>query len=178
MASPELSARLRYLNESAHLLATTAPETSRYLMSRCNALIFDHQIEVDDKQKMASCGACGTLILPGWEGILESHCERSKGIKKGKRQNRAVQSRSLVYECGTCGKKTQERVEPPPPVKKNVVGASVSKAPKQLTVSTPAQSSSKKRAKARKGGLVAILAQKKTVDTSGGFDLMDFMKKV
>lgn len=155
-------------------------------MSKYNALIFDNQIQVDDKQAMKSCGACDSLILPGWQGVLESQSERSKGLTKGKRPDRTVQLRSMVYECGACGKKTRERVKQPPPVKRNVVGTSISKETEQLAASTVAatnttstQSSSKKRAKARKGGLAAMLAQKKTADTSGsGFDLMDFMKRV
>ncbi|KUJ23190.1 uncharacterized protein LY89DRAFT_679986, partial [Mollisia scopiformis] len=110
MASPELSAHLRYLNESAHLLATAAPETSRHLMSRHNALLFANQIEVEGTQRKSACGACGALVVPGWEGTLESHIERSKVSKKRKPVERTVQKRAMVYECGICGKKTWETV--------------------------------------------------------------------
>ncbi|CZR51843.1 uncharacterized protein PAC_01720 [Phialocephala subalpina] len=185
MGSPELSARLRYLNDSAHLLAATAPETSRHLMSRCNALKFDNQIDQSDAQQRPACGSCGSLMLAGWEGTLESHSERSRASKAGKSLRRPVQSRVIAYECGTCGRKTRERAKAPPAVKRHTVAASIYKSADQLGTSaspstnTPStNSSSKKRAKTRKGGLAAILAQKNTASTSGSrFDLMDFMKK-
>ncbi|KAE8453561.1 hypothetical protein EG329_010422 [Mollisiaceae sp. DMI_Dod_QoI] len=184
MASPELSARLRYLNDSAHLLATAAPETSRHLMSRCNALMFDQQMELRNTQKTA-CGACGTINLPGWEGRLESHSERLKASKDGKTPRRQVQSRTVLYECETCGTKTRERVKASLSIKRQTSISAVSKSVDQMGTSaspltnTPStNSSSKKRAKTRKGGLAAILAQKKEASSSGsGFDLMDFMKK-
>ncbi|KAF8864870.1 hypothetical protein BDZ45DRAFT_581661 [Acephala macrosclerotiorum] len=185
MASPELSARLRYLNDSAHLLATTAPETSRHLMSRHNALIFDSQTDQSEAQKRTACGACGTIMLAGWEGTLESRSERQRASKTEKSTHRPVQSRVIVYECGTCSRKTRERVKSAPPMKRRTVASLLSKPADQMdmsaspSINTPStSSSSKKRAKSRKGGLAAILAQKSTASSSGsGFDLMDFMKK-
>lgn len=185
MTSPELSARLRYLNDSAHLFATTAPETSRHLMSRRNALMFDSQIEQSDAQNRTSCGACGTIMLAGWEGTLKSQSARSRPSKAEKLSYRPVQSRVIVYECETCGRKTQERVKVSSPIKRHSGPASLFRQADQM--GTPANpltnppstsSSSKRRAKSRKGGLAAILAQKNTTSTSkSGFDLMDFMKK-
>lgn len=191
MVSPELTARLRYLNDSAHLLATTAPETSRQLMSQCNALMFDNELDHTITEKQTACGACGTIILLGWEGKLESQSERLRDSKKGKVLYRPMQPRALLYECGTCGRKTRQHIKLPLPAKRHMPASSASR-PVRISeqyanppagcspsTETPSvNSSSKKRAKTRKGGLAAILAQKNTSNVSGsGYDLMDFMKK-
>ncbi|KIN01277.1 hypothetical protein OIDMADRAFT_41876 [Oidiodendron maius Zn] len=164
MASPELSARLRYLNDSAHLLATTAPATSRYLMSRCNTLMFERDIEQSDTQRRNICGACGTIMVLGWEGTMQlesqrprRRCNSQKAVPKT--------SKAVVYKCESCSRANSSPVRASP-----VVNAPLS-----------TNASSKKRAKARKqSGLEALLAKKKSSEattTGFGLNLMDFMKK-
>ncbi|QSZ36164.1 hypothetical protein DSL72_007289 [Monilinia vaccinii-corymbosi] len=196
MADLELAARLRYLNESAHLLATTAPSTSKYLMSRCNSLMFDHEIEQPDAQKRKSCGACGNIKLLGWDGNLEVKSQGSKK-KQERKKEKGVSSgeKAIVYTCGSCNKKTRHCVDIAPvtsrPKKGSIHHGAISK-----NASMPVQSlttanrmampstnaSSKKRAKTRKlGGLGALLAKQKASDaipSRFGLDLMDLMKKV
>ena len=188
MASPELSARLRFFNESAHLLATTAPATSRQLISRCNALMTDNEPDTSEAQRLNACGACGTIMIVGWEGTKKMESQPARR-GKGPRDGQAVKhTKALVYHCETCGKKTQSPLGTKlqayrqnlttSGLRSNITSQSITK-PSPASSAPEAKSSSKKRAKAKKrGGLEAILAAKKAGEYSGfGLDLMDFMKK-
>ncbi|KAF7858879.1 hypothetical protein EAF04_008921 [Stromatinia cepivora] len=195
MADLELAARLRYLNESAHFLATSAPTTSKYLMSQCNSLMFDHEIEQPESQKRQSCLACGTIMILGREGKLEVKSQSSnKKRHRKKPAGASSEERAMIYTCGSCNKKTRHRLGPAPEVSRPKMGAiqrgAVSKnvsLPAQIltttnTTATPStNASSKKRAKNRKlGGLGALLAKQKASEASSsgfGLDLMDLMKK-
>lgn len=195
MADLELAARLRYLNESAHFLAKSAPTTSKYLVSQCNSLMFDHEIEQPDLSKRGSCSACGSIMILGSEGKLEvkSQCLRKKLIRKRAKGASSVE-KAMIYTCGSCNKMTRHRLDPAPVASRSKNGAAqhgaVSKTnplPTQNlttanTIGTSStNASSKKRAKNRKlGGLGALLAKQKASQTgpSGfGLDLMDLMKK-
>ncbi|TGO45381.1 hypothetical protein BCON_0398g00060 [Botryotinia convoluta] len=195
MADLELAARLRYLNESAHFLAKSAPTTSKYLVSQCKSLMFDHEIEQPDLSKRGSCSACGTIMILGSEGKLEvkSQSLKKKPIRKRAKGASSVE-KAMIYTCGSCNKMTKHRLDPAPVAFRSKKGAvqhgAVSKTdplPAQTlttanTIGTPStNASSKKRAKNRKlGGLGALLAKQKASQTSSsgfGLDLMDLMKK-
>ncbi|RDW66064.1 hypothetical protein BP6252_09699 [Coleophoma cylindrospora] len=188
MASSTLSARLRYLNESAHLLATAAPSTSRYLMSQCNALMFENEVEQPESHRRKVCGACGTVMVLGWAGHLEVETRRSK--KKKASQAGVAKARAMIYTCDSCGRKTRHHFNNPPPPRRNISSqaaqpvaslSSSSTSANQLEAVPSANASTKKRAKSRKqGGLGALLAKQKASDqlSSGfGLGLMDLMKK-
>jgi RNase P subunit RPR2 len=193
MVPPELSARFGYLNDSAHLLATTAPATSRYLMSRCNTLMFESNIEQSVAHRRKTCGACGTIMIAGWEGTVRMESQRPR--LRGRIQKRITQnpSKVMVYECESCSRITRFSIPLPTPRNKiglprpiHSLGAGVpspspAKDNPNANSTTSANSSSKKRAKARKqSSLEAILARKKASEagTSGfGLNLMDFMKR-
>ncbi|CAD6449310.1 aa13fd62-4a9c-4ebc-a0c6-02c8420710f9 [Sclerotinia trifoliorum] len=195
MADLELAARLRYLNESAHFLATSAPTTSKYLMSQCNSLMFDHEIEQPESQKRQSCGVCGTIMISGWEGKLEVKSQSSN--KKLHRKKPAVASseeKAVIYTCYSCNKKARHHLGSAPVVSRSKMSA-INRGAVSKNGSLPAQSStttnttampstsasSKKRAKNRKlGGLGALLAKQKASEASSsgfGLDLMDLMRK-
>jgi RNase P subunit RPR2 len=185
MTSRELSARLRYLNESAQLLATTAPTTSRFLMSRFNSLILESGIDRPEAQKRGACGACGTITIPGWESTIQLYRQQ---IRKEKRKIlKAAKTKVVVYTCEACGRKTCHSLDKPhmprhtPGLSKSIATGPYA-TPRAVSTISSSPSSSRKRAKTRKqGGLEALLAKQKPFDTrgSGGFglDLMDFMKK-
>lgn len=193
MAAPELSARLRYLNDSAHLLVATAPSTSRYMMSSCNALMFDRNIDQSETQRRKICGACGTIMILGWEGTVQLESQKQRRKENDKKKDAPNARKAIVYKCEACSRKTRFPI--PPPVPRNKIRAqrqmpssgtgatNLPQAKASSTTSTPlsTNASSKKRAKARKqGGLGAILAQRKASEPSRsgfGLDLMDFMKK-
>ncbi|KAF7892000.1 hypothetical protein EAF00_008302 [Botryotinia globosa] len=195
MADLELAARLRYLNESARFLAKSAPTTSKYLVSQCNSLMFDHEIEQPELSKRGSCSACGSIMILGSEGKLEV---RSQSLKKKPIRNRAKGvsrvEKAMIYTCGSCNKMTRHRLDPAPVASRFKHGAVqhgvVSKPnplpaqnlPTASTIGTPStNASSKKRAKNRKlGGLGALLAKQKASQTGSpgfGLDLIDLMKK-
>jgi RNase P subunit RPR2 len=187
MSSPELWARLRYLNDSAHLLATVAPSTSRHLRTRCDALISEKELASSDAHRRNTCGACGTIMILGWEGTMQTEPQPSRR-RTARPDGQAVkQTKVLVYECKICYRKTRFPLSHPPQATRHKATSSNSRAmstsellTKPSPVSLPAKSNSKKRAKARKrGGLDALLAVKGTSGQVSGFglDLMDFMKK-
>ncbi|PMD54549.1 uncharacterized protein K444DRAFT_597481 [Hyaloscypha bicolor E] len=164
MSSPELSARLRYLNDSAHLLANTAPSTSRQLRSRCDVLMSENDLGPSDAHRQDACGACGTIMVLGWAGTMKTGPQPSRRRKPRPDGQAIKQTKALIYECKTCHRKTRFPLSEPPPA----------------TRYKKASSNSKKRAKARKrGGLEALLTAKKAGPEASGFglDLMDFMKK-
>lgn len=204
MATPATSARLKYLNDSAHLLVTSAPGTSTYLMSRCNGLMFDNELDQSDVQKRHVCGACGNIMILGWTGTRELEFQKAQ---KGRRNTRSKVRQSsnpnvktVVYTCERCSRRTRQSII-----------TTTSRSPKTLNILLPlkgsqnapplratslethpaattpspasANASSRKRAKIRKqSGLQALLARKKETDTRGslggfGLDLMDLMKK-
>lgn len=186
MASTELSARLRYLNDSAHLLATTAPATSKYLMSRYNSITFDNELEQSESQRQKACSACGTIMAIGWEASVQVQSQRSRRGKGSK--EKAAPSKATVYKCESCNRTTRFII--PPAIKRKAMPSNVGSAagptrftplhsiPDTAAITASANSSSKKRAKARKkGGLAAILANKKESEAqTSGFALMDFIK--
>lgn len=195
MASTELSARLRYLNDSAHLLAITAPATSKYLMTSRNTLMFDRNIEQSEAQRRNVCGACGTIMVLGWDATMKMESQRRRRKKKSIDQSKDVQNttKAMVYECESCSRVTRFPIALPKPRNKirlqrqtPSVGAggtipTQAKANPNPDIPLSTNASSKKRAKARKqSGLEAILAKKKSSEASSsgfGLNLMDFMKK-
>ncbi|KAH8601323.1 hypothetical protein B0O99DRAFT_501592 [Bisporella sp. PMI_857] len=189
-----LSARFRYLHNSAHLLVITAPATSKHLMSRSNSLMFDSGIERSDSQRWTSCGACGVILINGWNSTAKIESQRAVQRAAATHQPSRSKAKEIVYECDSCNKITRINVQPAEarkrarpsysalgPVKSSTQATQPPTKPEQTPSATPANSSSKKRAKARKlGGLEALLANKKAFEArqSGfGLDLMDFMKK-
>lgn len=200
MASPDLSARLRYLNDSAHLLATTAPTTSKYLVSKCNSLMFDNSIEQPESHKRKVCGACGTIMILGWHGRVELQSQRSRRGKNVSAEKATDRARAMVYKCESCGRKSRINISSSAPKRKSSSVSHTehlssitptSNTPLLPGISTPPQptsntsatttSASKKRSKAKKqSGLEAILARQRATDSRGsgfGLNLFDFMKK-
>ena len=204
MASPDLTARLRYLNDSAHLLATTAPATSKYLMSQRNSLMFDNGIDRSDPHRRDACGACGTIVILGWDGKIET---RRQGGSRGK-SGKAVTNlpKPIVYMCESCGRKTQLNISTSPssvldpkPISllhtkhtlnttqasnhssSGLSNSQIKSQPITTSSCIPSETSTKKkRTKTRnQGGLGAIIARQKATESRGlsGFDLLDFMKK-
>jgi ribonuclease MRP protein subunit SNM1 len=188
MASAELLARLRYLNESAHLLAVGSPSTSRYLMLRSNSLMFDGSLELSDSQRQEVCGACGTIMVIGWQSSVRVESRRLRR-QRGTYTNPAA--KEIVLKCELCDRNTRFNVDQITPrriVRRVDQAAKIATTRPTLQAESgpgnsnrgSANSNSKKRAKARKGGLGALLANKKATDTRPagfGLDLMDFMKK-
>jgi RNase P subunit RPR2 len=192
MTSPELSARLRYLNDSAHFLANTSASTSRYLISQRNTLMFDSEIELPDSHRQRTCGACGTILIIGWQTTAQVQTQRARRQKGSNKTARPIRSKHMVYTCESCSRTTRITMPPPvgrhatKPTSKPLKATAETSTPLKptstaVTTLTTVNSSSKQRAKARKkGGLEAILANKKANEArNSGFDFSfsDFLKK-
>jgi ribonuclease MRP protein subunit SNM1 len=194
MASPSVSVRLQYLNDSAHLLATTAPSTSAYLMSRCNSLMLDNEVEQTDSYRRQICGACGNIMILGWTGTRHLESLRIGQRKRDRiptaQGSKAEVTKAIVYKCELCDRRT--RINMNTTIARSTKASVSQSLPKKLLNSTliktpsptSANASSRKRARARKhGGLQALLAKNKDSGAVGrpcsgfGLDLLDLMKK-
>lgn len=197
MATNELSARMRFLKDSAQLMLATSSPTSAYLLSQMNQLMFDNDIESSESHRRYACGSCGCIMIPGWTSSLEK--DTIKGVsRRSKTKSKSGHARprssedhkrtsALVYKCNLCAKDTRHRLPTYeiPAFRKGHKKLAQSVSLPTTTTSTsaaasPANTNSKKRARARKqGGLQALLAAKKENGASGGYglDLMNFMKK-
>jgi ribonuclease MRP protein subunit SNM1 len=194
MASSDLTARLRYLKDAAHLLATTAPTTSRFLMSECNSLMFENGIEPSESNRREACGACGTIMILGWHGKLEVEYSR---VLRAKGKRATERAKAMGYRCDSCGRQTRIELPAPSPrpkasnssrmklsssIASNNTPLQPSASTQQTVPGISASSTGKKRTKAKKSsGLEAVLARQRAAESnrpSGfGLDLLDFMKK-
>ncbi|CAG8952401.1 hypothetical protein HYFRA_00001148 [Hymenoscyphus fraxineus] len=195
MASQELSARLKYLDEAAHLLAPTASAASKHMMLQYNSLLFDATDPHKPLKNKNACGACGTIMILGWEAAMAPSIPRSRRNGKSNGNGNGSKSKAISYKCQSCHRITrhpilnrQRRQKPAPKSSSSAHTltpiSSSNLQPKtnlSATAASSANSNSKKRAKSRKqGGLQAILAKKNSTEAASsgfGLDLLDFMKK-
>ncbi|KAK7453790.1 RNAse P Rpr2/Rpp21/SNM1 subunit domain-containing protein [Colletotrichum acutatum] len=161
-----------------HLLRASAPETSAYLMSHHNELMFINDVDQNDVQRQHVCGACGHIMVPGQGTTLK--LETEKALKRKRRSVKTQASKTKLehqpqsgtrklFSCGKCSSTTKISFPSPPPAMRRRAKIEQRSAAKtqQATVAEAAKpatsnSSSKKRAKNRKAGLQALLSQAKT----------------
>ena len=160
-------------------------------MSTYKSLLSECHLEPTESHRRETCGACGTIMIPGLAAVMVSQ-RRLK--RRGKGKNDVPPDKSIVFQCNCCKKKTRHELPTSLPRHKprktttanlNSVPfpsvSTTSKPPSIPVASDNLNISSKKRAKARKqSGLQALLAkQKASQGSSSGFglDLSDFMKK-
>jgi hypothetical protein len=203
MASSEITAAtLSFLTEAGHLLATTAPETSAYVMSRRNDLMFEHEMTLSDKQRQHVCTCCGHIMLFGKGSDLQfrpgkrpAKKPRSVSGSKGKTppplRLQTPSGPTKAITCGHCDRLTEVKLPAPTPISRRRVkvekstkasgpgvGAGLSSAAQEMpSQKTTSNASSKKRAKSRKAGLQALLSQSSASRPGLGLSLADFMDK-
>lgn len=186
----EKAARLQFLESAALILAQTAPETSRHLMSTHLNLLADGALPVSPIHARNVCRACGTLMLSHQDTDI-----RTKSVKlKSKAKTRHTTSekaleKMVVYTCGACSRQTRHRVPCPTRTRKSnlalqPISEPLSKASSTDAILVQASSTSKetsrRRQKSKNSGLEALLAKRKAADaqnSSSQFDLFDMMKK-
>ncbi|CAJ2511321.1 Uu.00g069460.m01.CDS01 [Anthostomella pinea] len=201
MADDLTPASLRFLSDAAHLLATSAPQTSAHLMIQRNSLMFSHDIPQSDAQRQHVCGSCGHIMISGQVDVLDiesDEARRKKIASQGKsvKKDEPRKGCRKRVTCGSCGSYTKINLPPANAItrrrlKQSSRFAAVANTP---SISTPsnhspapplevarpsANASSKKRAKNRKQGLQALLQQSSNAKPSVGLglSLADFMKK-
>lgn len=207
MASNELAATLRFLTDAGHLLATTVPEASAYLLSRRNDLMFEHEVPLSDKQRQHVCSCCGHIMLPGQGSDLEVKPEKKTDrTRRSARLPTAKRAQSIRRQprlsgptksitCGLCGRQTEVKLPAPAPISRRdptsqrhhsapTPREGAASSASSVSQETPAQrssanASSKKRAKARKAGLQALLDQSSARGSRPGLglSLADFLEK-
>jgi ribonuclease MRP protein subunit SNM1 len=191
---PATAARLRYLNDSAHLLAYSAPSTAAFLQSRYNKVLEDEGESVPDARNREICGACGFNML--WNPIYLPAKLEPESKKQKKRQQKAHDAtdevKKRVLLCRMCHSKTQFNL----PIARRTrraakfnisLPAAAPSTPAAAILNPPGKASSerggstRKRAKGRKQqSLQAMLAKSKAeaaaMQPGFGLDLMDLMK--
>ncbi|AEO71492.1 uncharacterized protein THITE_2083109 [Thermothielavioides terrestris NRRL 8126] len=200
MATNTVGQTLSFLTDAGHLLAATVPQASAYLLSRRNELMFEHEMPLSDQQRQRVCTCCGHIMLLGQGSLLQVKAE--KRVSKKPSSTRGAKARSQprssgptkAIACAHCGRQTEVKLPPPAPIsRRRAKVAQVSKAsgpgvsssllggPQQTASQrASANASSKKRAKSRKAGLLAMLDQSNAARGARpglGLSLADFMEK-
>ncbi len=199
-----LTARLKFLDASAHHYSTLAPATSAHLMLERMTVAANNEIAPPKgTDSNAACGACGTIRIPGWTSrttIVD--LAKPKGVplkSKKKRRSGGIgkrpEEKHVVVQCLTCHRQSTTRLQTSQGHRdsrqgsSNAAGTASTESVEPATVTNPAQvsskpvsvnNSSKKRAKNRKqGGLQAMLEKSKGTGSSSGFglELMDLLKQ-
>lgn len=185
MASAKLSADLNYLTDAAHLLRSSAPETSAHLMRTRAELMFHNNINQHEVQRQHVCGGCGHIMIPGEESALRLEGRKVQNKRKQRLRQKQTQEPSSsgptkTITCGHCTRATKVILQAPDRPVRQRRKASRATAPKSQTSETQntkvsTNASSKKRAKTRKGGLQALLSGQQQ-KSSGSLSLSDFMR--
>lgn len=201
MTSYESSLRLQFLQNAASLLCTGSISTASHLMVQHNGILHEDSKPIKLRQHESWCNACGAPRQPRYTKILKPKYRTSK-VKT--RPASIVSREAIVYRCLRCSSRTvQRRPSQPRPLQK-AIGASAPSTQAAASSEVPSTSrstvnlasriatessikttsenaSSKKRAKARKqGGLQALLASKRSGESTpsaSSLDLFDFLQK-
>jgi hypothetical protein len=201
MTSYESSLRLQFLQNSASLLCSGSVSTAAHLMVQHNGILHEDYKSVKLRQHESWCNGCGSPRQSRFTKIVKPKYRSSKG----KTRPASIASReAVVYRCLRCSSRTvQRRQSQPRPLQKagGTSTASIQAVPStevptsgrstvnltsrpaaESSTKTPSENaSSKKRAKARKqGGLQALLASKRSgesTQSSSSLDLLDFLQQ-
>ncbi|KAF2747252.1 hypothetical protein M011DRAFT_458539 [Sporormia fimetaria CBS 119925] len=187
-------ARLKYLRDAAQLLSVASPTTAANLNATRIRLARERLVETEGPTKewdalcREACGACGNMLIPGWSCKVSMRSLGKKDLKQRKDTSAVVhEERAMVYSCLRCGRDTTQGLPPKPTRRlrrpgRHAKGSTPASEIKNQNMEDSTKvvksvnSSSKQRAKARKGGLQAMLAKSKNQSSaSSGLDLMDFM---
>ncbi|KAF5022381.1 hypothetical protein F66182_5582 [Fusarium sp. NRRL 66182] len=187
MALSELPGTIDFLTDAAHLLRTTAPETSAHLMTHRGHLLEQHGVSAPDIEQQHVCGGCGLIMVPGQEATLKFDSRKNirRKIKDKKSSNSStpklaseVGGPCKAFHCNNCHRDTRVSISAPGPAvrPKTAAQSKIKKVAAPLEASKPtSNASSKKRAKNRKAGLQALLSGQKQ-QSANPLSLSHFMK--
>jgi RNase P subunit RPR2 len=190
-STDQIQLRARFLQEGARLIAVSSPTAASFLGSARNRLIEDVELEIPSKEadafRRSVCGACGNVLIPGWSCRVSNRTQEKAPTTKDKSSPKesTKQEKNSIYTCLRCLRETRHTLQPKPrrrtrksrTLLDTKTVSTIDDPTKKLNEMAPktVNASSKQRQKARKGGLQAMLEQKKKQSSSmGGFDLMDF----
>ncbi|KAJ4416396.1 hypothetical protein N0V85_002290 [Neurospora sp. IMI 360204] len=151
-SSTELSATLDFLTDAAHLLATTAPETSAFLMNQRGSLMFENELPQSDVQRQHVCSCCGHIMIPGHGSTLKFEHQKAvrKRLRAGQKFTKTpVQTKQQNQEsrkgpvkritCGRCKRQTEIKSPAPAPISRRSINLKTQpqqQAPKTTTTTT------------------------------------------
>ncbi|KAK2754840.1 hypothetical protein FQN54_006733 [Arachnomyces sp. PD_36] len=200
MATADSQARLQFLKHSADILKVQSPSTAAHLMSVHNHALREGFNSIPPSLQRTSCGACGSFRVFE-EPSNSSTTPTDSNLHR--RSHKPTAKEGSIYECPRCHRRTFPAVRKQKPLRKGQPSASTAKPPTTQPLpqtqndstpkaqpevsSTPdpksttsGNTSSKKRAKARKQqGLQALLAAGKDTSktsSSTSLDLLDFLQ--
>jgi hypothetical protein len=187
-STDQIQLRARFLQDGAHLLAVSSPTAAAFLGSARNRLVEDADLELPSKEvdafRRSVCGACGNIMVPGWSCRVSNRTRTTApGIKdKSITKQPTKLDKNATYTCLRCHRETLHTLQSKPCRQSrksktllDTKPASNMDKPTKKAEPKTVNASSKQRQKARKGGLQAMLEQKRKQSSGlGGFDLMDF----
>ncbi|KAH7636175.1 hypothetical protein B0T09DRAFT_34060 [Sordaria sp. MPI-SDFR-AT-0083] len=178
-SSTELSATLDFLTDAAHLLATTAPETSAYLMNQRGNLMFENELPPQsDVHRQHVCRCCGHIMIPGQGSTLKFEHQKAvrKRAKAGQKFTKTpVQTKRQIHlpeprkgpvkriTCGHCKKQTEIKFPAPAPISRRSINLKTQ--PQQQAPKTTA-TGLKPNGAPTLGSLAGLSAQKPTPSSS------------
>lgn len=86
---PPISLNIAYLSNAAHILHTSAPETSMHLMKCRNELARFYEIGLPDQERLHTCVGCGEIFVAGQGAKLTLKSGRALGTFNQRRAPRA-----------------------------------------------------------------------------------------
>ncbi|RDA88465.1 hypothetical protein CP532_6670 [Ophiocordyceps camponoti-leonardi (nom. inval.)] len=178
MNSDQLAAKFDFLTDAAHLLRSSAPETSAHLMRHRSDLMSVAGVPQSQLQRQHVCSACGHIMVPGKGTTVKLETIRAR---KRRAKPSEAQRRFQIITCGRCERPTRIPLDNPGPSTKTARTKTHSKAKGKTTEpceapKKSANASSKQRAKDRKAGLQALLSRQQPNGRSS-LTLTDFMKR-
>lgn len=124
MGLSDLSPQVQFLNDAAHLLSHSSPETSAFLMRRRNELLVENDIPISDTQRQHVCSACGHIMIPGFhqEDTLKIQTEKhNEVLQRSKKRSSKTSSRASQQQKNSS---TPTAVPPPPAARAMPAGVS------------------------------------------------------
>ncbi|KAL0471031.1 hypothetical protein QR685DRAFT_272274 [Neurospora intermedia] len=178
-SSTQLSATLDFLTDAAHLLATTAPETSAFLMNQRGNLMFENELPQSDVHRQHVCSCCGHIMISGHGSTLKFEHQKAvrKRLRAGQKFSKTpVQTKQKDQEsrkgpvkritCGHCTRKTEIKFPAPAPVSRRSINLKTHPQQQQQQAPKTAATGPKPSAAPTLGSLAGLSAHKPAPSSS------------
>ena len=173
--------RLKYLQDTGHMLFLSTPAISRQLLCERNEL--GVRAMPTRPRSNDICTACGSILLAQWTMSSCLATTKVKIARKNLGKKPGARRKVRSQRCSFCYRVTKTAVALNKPCGKEEEPSStgIESRPEEADISqlAHAKSSSKKRAKVRKDreGLQAMLSRTTQSKPAANLNLMDLMKK-